>query len=102
MAINIEATYTTTGVKDAIPVNRHGNPQYSVGIDIGGGGDVTVQATLSQINRSGVVPIWFDIPALVNITANTFDKIVDTPLEAIRLNITTVTDTIILQVAQNT
>lgn len=101
MAINVERSYTATGFQTAIPVNRHGNPQYSIGIDIGGGGTVTVQGTLSQINRAGVTPIWFDIPALTAITADTFDKMVNTPLEAIRLNVTAVTDTIIFQVMQN-
>ncbi len=102
MAINVEQTFTTTGNKDGIPLSRHNDPQYSIVIDIGGGGDVTVQGTLSQINRAGVTPIWFDIPALTNVVADTSDKIINTPLEAVRLNITTVTDTIIFQVMQNT
>jgi len=102
MAINTEISYTTTGFKGAIPLSRQNNPNYSIGIDIGGGGTVTVQATLSKLNRAGVTPIWFNIPALTTITADTFDKIEQTPLEAVRLEITAVTDTIIFQVAQNT
>lgn len=102
MAINKEKSYTTTGDKDGIPLDRHSDPQYSVVIDIGGGGDVTVQGTISQINRAGVTPIWFDLPALTNVIADASDKIINTPLEAIRLQITAVTDTIIFQVMQNT
>ena len=103
MAINREQTFTTgaSGGQVAIPLNRHGNPQYSIDIDIGGGGDVTVEATLSQINR-GDTAIWRPIPALTNVTADAFDKIVNTPFEAIRLNITSITDTIIFRVQQNT
>jgi len=102
MAINVEQTHTTTGFKPGIPLSRHNDPQYSIGIDIGGGGTVTVQGTISQINRAGVTPIWFDITALTGVTIDTFDKITNTPLEAVRLEITAVTDTIIFQVMQNT
>lgn len=101
MAINVQKEYTTTGDKIAIPLNRHGNSDYSVNVDIGGGGDVTVQGTLSQINRSGVTPIWFDIDNLVNLTADASEKITNTPLEAIRMSVTSVTDTVTLQVMQS-
>jgi len=102
MAINVEQTHTTTGFKDAVILSRHNDPQYAVNIDVGGGGTFTVQGTLSQPNRAGVTPIWFNITNLTALTVDTADKIVNTPLEAVRLNITAVTDTIIFQVMQNT
>ncbi len=101
MSINVEKTYNSTGIKTAIPLNRHGNPQYSIGIDIVATATVTVQGTLSQINRVGVTPIWFDIPALTGVATDTFDKIVNTPLEAVRLNVTATTGDVNFQVMQN-
>ena len=102
MAINRQEEYTSIGIKQAIPLSRHNNPQYSIGVDVGSGATFTVQGTLSKINRAGVVPIWFDIPALTGILVDTNDKIVNTPLEAVRINITAITDNVIFQVMQNT
>lgn len=101
MAINVTQSHTTTGFKAPIMLSRHNDPQYSVSIDIGGGGTVTVQGTLSQLNR-GEAAVWFDIASLTSITTDTFSKLTNTPLEAMRLNVTAVTDTIGLQVMQNT
>jgi hypothetical protein len=102
MAINVERQYTNTGLQQAIPLNRHGNPQYSVVVGIGGGGDVSVEGTISRINVVGVTPVWFPIINLTNLVADTADKIIETPLEAVRVNVIAVTDTINFQIMQNT
>ena len=101
MAINVGQSHTTTGAKTAIPLSRHNRPQYTVDIDIGGGGDVTVEATIDPLNQAGVTPTWRALPALTNVTADSFTKIENTPLEAIRINITSVTNTIRFRVMQN-
>lgn len=101
MAVNVRKTYTTSGPQVPVMLNRHGPSDYTLDIDIGGGGDVTVEATSGQINR-GQTPIWHPLASLTNVTADAFEKVTDTPLEAVRLNITSVTDEITFQVSQNT
>ena len=83
MAINNLVTYTGTGAQAPIMLNRHAPSNYSVRLDFDTTGDVDVQGTLSQLNR-GDAEDWFDITGLTGITADSAEKIVDTPLEAIR------------------
>lgn len=101
MAINKTVSYTSTGTKDWIPLSRHNQTDLSVIIDIGGGGNVTVEGTISKINQ-GETAIPFDITGLVGVTANTSKAVSDTPLEAVRFVINSVTDTITGQVMQST
>lgn len=85
--INAKRTYTGTGAQVAIPLNRWSRDNYSVVTDVGATATYTVEGTIDQINRIGVTPVWFDITGLVGLTASTSDKITDTPLEALRVNI---------------
>ncbi len=102
MAINVEKTYTGTGAQDAIILNRYGDPQTSVVVDLATTGDVTIEGTLSQLNRdNGLTAIWFEIENLINLTADSNQRVENTPLEAIRANITTNATGVTLQVMQN-
>lgn len=85
--INRRETYTGTGAQAAIPLNRWTNTDIAAELVFGSTGTVTVEGTLDQVNRADVTPTWFDITGLVAVTADTAEKITDTPLEAIRLNI---------------
>ncbi len=102
MTINVKQSITTTGAQPAIELSRHSRPDYSIEIQIGGGGDVTVESTLDKINQSGVTVNWNALSALTNVVADDFSKIENMPLEAIRLNVTAVTDTVVFHVMQNT
>jgi hypothetical protein len=102
MAINAKQTHTTTGAKEAIIVSRHNDPNYSLDVDIGGGATYTIEATINQLNRADVTPVWHPLPSAINLTTALFDKIEHTPLEAIRINISAITDNVTFQVMQNT
>ena len=102
MPINVQKAYTGTGAQAAIILNRYGDPQVSVVIDIATTGDVTIEGTLTQLNRTdSETPIWFEIDNLINIAADSNQRIENTPLEAIRANITANGSGVILQVMQN-
>jgi hypothetical protein len=83
--INVKKEYSGAGNKDAIQLNRWSMNSYSVQIDVTGVIDLTVQGTLDYINRADSIVTWSDIVSLTNVTVDTFDKIVDTPLEAVRV-----------------
>lgn len=103
MAINVKKTYTGTGAQEAIPLNRHGPQNYSVEVNLASTGTYTVEVTLDQINRPGVNPVWHPVPAITGIVdTDTFDKIVDTPLEAIRINPSVNASGIDFHIMQNT
>lgn len=101
MSINVSQSFSTTGAKAAIPLNRHGNPQYSISAVLGSTGTYTVEGTLDQLNREGITPVWQDITGLIALTASTFDKIENTPLEAVRINIAAVGTTLNFKIQQN-
>ena len=85
--VNVKKTYAGTGAQIAIPLNRWSRDNYSVVTDLTTTGTYTVQGTLDQVNRLGVTPVWFDITSLVGLTADSSEKVTDTPLEAIRISI---------------
>jgi len=102
MAINAKRSYTTTGIKVAIPLNRHGNPQFSISVQITGTATYTLQGSISRINRTDSSEVWNDIPAMTGLTINAFQKITNSPLEALRLNITAISGTLDFQILQGT
>ena len=102
MAINSKQSHTGTGVKVAIPLNRHGNPQFSISIQITGSATYTLQGSISQINRTTSSDVWNDIPSMTALSVNAFQKIVNSPLEALRLNITAISGTVDFQILQGT
>jgi len=101
MSINVSQSFSTTGAKAAIPLNRHGNPQYAVSAVLGTTGTYTVEGTVDQLNREGITPEWQPVTGLVGVTTDTFDKIENTPLEAIRINIAVIDSTLKFQIQQN-
>ena len=104
MAINTAPiVYTTTGAKDPIIVSRHNSTDTSLQAVIDTGpADYTIEATLDKINR-GETPNWFPLPSATNLTANLFDSIKEAGIEAVRMNITTLTaGSITFKVQQNT
>lgn len=102
MAINAKRSYTSTGIKTAIPLNRHGNPQFSISVQITGTATYTLQGSITQINRTGQTEVWNDIPSMTALTINAFQKIVNSPLEGLRLNITAISGTVDFQILQGT
>ena len=102
MAVNSKRSYATTGTKEAIPLNRHGNPQFSISVQLSGTTTYTMQGTISQINRNGGATVWNDLPTMTGLTANAFSKVENSPLEALRINILSTTAEVDLQVMQNT
>lgn len=102
MAINAKRSYTTTGIQTAIPLNRHGNPQFSISVQITGTATYTLQGSIAQINRTGSSDVWNDIPSMTGLAINAFQKITNSPLEGLRLNITAISGTIDFQILQNT
>ena len=99
--VNVKKTYTGTGTQVAIPLNRWSRDNYSVVTDVGATATYTVEGTLDQVNRPDVTPVWFDITNLVALTADAAEKVTDTPMEAIRMNITANTGDLGLHVMQN-
>ena len=97
-----------TGAKDWIILNRQSKPDYSLNIIITGTVTASIQATLKQQNNPTNEPQAgaaqaediFDISGLTGITASQASKIVDTPLEAIRVNQTAGTGSVTLHVMQ--
>lgn len=102
MAINAKKSYTTTGIKTAIPLNRHGNPQFSISVEVQASATYTLQGSITQINREGTTQVWNDIPAMTGLTATAFQKITNSPLEALRLNVIAITGTVNFQLLQGT
>lgn len=102
MAVNRSEVYSTLGIKGAIPLNRHGSPQLSVSVQLADTATYTIQGTISQINRDGNAAIWNDLPTMTGLNANAFHKVENSPIEAIRINITAMNDNVVFQVAQNT
>lgn len=99
--VNVKKEYAGAGNKDAIQLNRWSRDNYSIQIAVTGTIDITVQGTLDYINREGETVVWSNISTLANVTADTFDKIVDTPLEAIRVVVNSGAGSIIFHIAQN-
>jgi hypothetical protein len=99
--VNVKKTYTGAGNKDAIQLNRWSRDNYSLKMDVTGTIDFTVQGTLDYVNRSGETVTWSDIDSLVNLTASSFEKITDSPLEAIRVVINSGAGSVLFHVAQN-
>lgn len=102
MAINVKKSYTSTGVKIAVPLNRHGNPQFSISVKITGTATYTLQGSISQINRDTSSDVWNDIPSMTALSIDAFQKIVNSPLEALRLNVTAISGTLDFQILQGT
>lgn len=107
--INTKRSYTSTGVKDWIPLNRWTDDDYS--LVISGDGTVTVEGTIAQPNRfingAGEALTSDDVFDVVNGTGLTpvtgtpvTLNIESTPLEALRLNIAAGTN-ISVRVMQN-
>lgn len=78
-----------TGVGDWIPLNRWANDDYSVVIVDNGTSTYTVEGTLDQINRKGVIgnEVVFGIENLEAVTGDMSNKITETPMEAVRINV---------------
>ena len=96
-----DKTYLTTGFTPPLPLNRWGRNNFSIIADVGTTGTYTVEGTVSRLNREdGLTPIWFELAGLVGLTADITTAIKETPLEAVRLNITAIDTTIRLQVMQ--
>lgn len=102
MAINVTQVITDAGPSDPICLNRHGNPQTSIVVDVGAGATYDIQGTTDQLNRAGITPTWFTLPNGQGLTANVADKIVNTPLEAVRLDLAVNTGPTVFKVQQNT
>lgn len=106
--INVRKTYTGTGAQDAIQLNRWSKDDYSVIVRLATTGTYTVEGTLDYINRpldadrqpSPAVE-WFDITNLAGLSADAAEKITETPLEAIRINIAANATGIDFHVMQN-
>lgn len=98
--VNVEKTYTGAGNKDAIQLNRWGRDNYSLNMTVTGTIDFTVQGTLNRVNRGEAVT-WSDIDSLVNLTASSFEKITESPLEAIRVVINSGAGSVLFHVMQS-
>lgn len=101
-----DVTYTGTGAQTALPTNRWGDHQYSITVipqpDPVTSGEYTVQGTINRINRStNIEPtVWFDLDGFVGLTGQITGVFKNTPLEALRLFITTNDESIRFQVMQ--
>jgi len=78
-----------TGVGDWIPLNRWSKDSYSIVTTINGASTYTVEFTLDQINRSGVLGSETARPVEggTALTADANLNIANTPMEAIRINV---------------
>ena len=93
--------YTVTGFTPPLLLNRWGRNNYSIIVDVDATGTYTVEGTISRLNRIvGLSPVCFELAGLVGLTTDITTALKETPLEAIRLNITAVDTTIRLQVMQ--
>lgn len=100
--VHVEKTYTGTGEQAPIPLNRWSRPSTSLVVKLNTTGTYTVEATLTQLNRSTAgTPIWFELTDLVALETDITDTLKDTPLEAIRLNIAVNGSSIFFQVLQS-
>jgi hypothetical protein len=82
--INKTIDLTTSDVV-ILPVNgRWSDGDYSVVVTFAGTGTVTVEGTLSKVNR-GESFVPFDITGLTAVTTDTSQSISSTPLEALRI-----------------
>ena len=78
-----------TGVGDWIPLNRWSRDDYSIVTTINGASTYTVEFTLDQINRKGVLGNETTRPVenATDLIADANVNIVETPMEAIRINV---------------
>ena len=79
----------TTDDTVIVPLNgRWTEGNYSVVASYAGTGTITVEGTISRINRGETV-VWFDITNLTAVTADASEQIANTPFEAFRVTGTT-------------
>lgn len=92
-----------TGVGDWIPLNRWSKDSYSIVTTVNGTATYTVEFTLDQINRAGVLGNEVARPVLggTGLTADANLNIANTPMEAMRVNITAGAGSVDLHVMQN-
>ena len=92
-----------TGTSDWIPLNRWGRDDLSIVTTIDSGTPTyTVEFTLDRINQVGVLgsEVARDVVDAVDLTANANLNITATPMEAVRLNITSGTGSMTFHVMQ--
>ena len=79
-----------TGVGDWIPLNRYSKNDYSIITTVNGTATYSVEITLDQINRSGILGTETARPVVsaIDLTVDANLNITSTPAEAIRINIT--------------
>ncbi len=101
--VSADVIYTTTGTKTPIILNRWGDYDTSVVVLLSGTATYTLEATINRLNRSTTIQpiVWFELAGLVDITTDITDSIKNTPLEAIRINITALSDDVRFQILQS-
>lgn len=77
-----------TGVGDWIPLNRWSNDDLSVVTTANGTVTYDVEFTLDQVNRAGVTVVDRPILNGTGLTADANLNVTETPMEAVRVNIT--------------
>lgn len=91
--------YTTDGIQETILLeSQDSNGNTTIGIDVGGGASVTVQASISPSNTDS--PLWYNILNLAGVTANTLAVLANTPIRSLRVVTSGVVDTVTLEVAR--
>ena len=92
-----------TGVGDWIPLNRWSKDDYSIVTTVNGTATYTIEFTLDQVNRAGVLGNEVARPVLngEDLTASANLNITETPMEAIRVNITAGAGSVDFHVMQN-